>query len=137
MEIFSDARVVAPLIKTAEIHAAANPDSTFLYVFSHPTRHGYYPQVRTRWRRIGVGVGVGVDPYYSVSLSVGFSYLDVWFCPRRRDSLRSWDALGWGYIPHEAQLHQRRKGSRRNHNELLVQFCTDRVSNVINDDLLN
>ena len=44
MEMFSDARVVAPVIQTAEIHSRANPDSTYLYVFTHPTRRGYYPQ---------------------------------------------------------------------------------------------
>jgi hypothetical protein len=46
LDIFTDAKVVSPVIRTARIHSKANKSSTFLYVFEHSTKHGYYSQVR-------------------------------------------------------------------------------------------
>ena len=44
---FSDARVAAPLLKSATIHGEhGNIGNTFLYVFQHVTKYGYYPEVR-------------------------------------------------------------------------------------------
>ena len=45
LEIFSDAKVVAPLFKTAAIHAKAKPNSTFVYVFEHTTKFGHFSEV--------------------------------------------------------------------------------------------
>ena len=45
--ISSDARVAAPLLKSATIHGEhGNIGNTFLYVFQHVTKYGYYPEVR-------------------------------------------------------------------------------------------
>ena len=46
---FSDARVAAPLVKSATIHGEhGNIGNTFLYVFQHVTKYGYYPEVRKK-----------------------------------------------------------------------------------------
>ena len=42
LDIFSDARVVAPLMKTANQHSL-NQRASFMYIFKHVTQHGYYP----------------------------------------------------------------------------------------------
>ena len=45
----SDARVAAPLVKSATIHGEhGNIGNTFLYVFQHVTKYGYYPEVRKK-----------------------------------------------------------------------------------------
>ena len=45
--VFSDARVAAPLVKSATMHGEhGNIGNTFLYVFQHVTKYGYYPEVR-------------------------------------------------------------------------------------------
>lgn len=44
LDILSDARVAAPVVKTAELHAEANR-SSYLYVFTHRTKNGNYPAV--------------------------------------------------------------------------------------------
>ena len=47
LDIFSDARVVAPVLKTASLHAEAiGARRAYLYVFEHVTKKGYYPEVR-------------------------------------------------------------------------------------------
>ena len=43
---FSDARVAAPLIKSASLHREHGSGNTFLYVFQHVTKLGYFPEVR-------------------------------------------------------------------------------------------
>ena len=46
LAIFSDARVSAPVVKTASLHAEGKePNQAYLYVFRHVTKKGYYPQV--------------------------------------------------------------------------------------------
>ena len=45
LEVFNDAKVVAPIILTAVIHSRANPGHTFLYKFDHVTENGYYDKV--------------------------------------------------------------------------------------------
>ena len=46
LSIFSDARVSAPVVKTASLHAEGKePNQAYLYVFKHVTKKGYYPQV--------------------------------------------------------------------------------------------
>ena len=46
---YSDARVAAPLVKSATIHGEhGNIGNTFLYVFQHVTKYGYYPEVRKK-----------------------------------------------------------------------------------------
>ena len=46
---YSDARIAAPLIKSATMHGEhGNIGNTFLYVFQHVTKYGYYPEVRKR-----------------------------------------------------------------------------------------
>ena len=43
------ARVAAPLVKSATIHGEhGNIGNTFLYVFQHVTKYGYYPEVRKK-----------------------------------------------------------------------------------------
>lgn len=44
LAMFSDARVAAPVIQTAASHASKNLGNTFLYVFQHVTKYGYYPE---------------------------------------------------------------------------------------------
>lgn len=44
LDILSDARVAAPVVRTAELHADANR-SSFLYVFTHRTKASNYPAV--------------------------------------------------------------------------------------------
>lgn len=46
LEILSDARVAAPLLQTGIYHSRANP-STYMYLFSHISKAGDYPNVRT------------------------------------------------------------------------------------------
>ena len=49
LDIFSDARVVAPVLKAASLHAEAmGAKPAYLYVFQHITKKGYYPQVRNK-----------------------------------------------------------------------------------------
>lgn len=43
LDIFSDARVVAPLMKTANQHSNNNR-SSYMYIFEHVTQNGYFPQ---------------------------------------------------------------------------------------------
>jgi neuroligin len=43
LDIFSDARVVAPLVRSANLHSN-NQKSSYVYVFEHSTENGYYPQ---------------------------------------------------------------------------------------------
>ncbi len=46
LDIFSDARVAAPVLKAASMHAEAKePNQAYLYVFKHVTKKGYYPEV--------------------------------------------------------------------------------------------
>ena len=45
LEVFNDAKVVAPIILTAVIHSKANPGHTFLYKFDHVTENGFYDKV--------------------------------------------------------------------------------------------
>ena len=45
LEVFNDAKIVAPVIMTAMIHSRANPGHTFLYKFDHVTMNGYYDKV--------------------------------------------------------------------------------------------
>ena len=47
LEALSDARVVAPAVLTADLHAAVTPNRSFLYVFDYQTKYGDYQQVRT------------------------------------------------------------------------------------------
>ena len=42
LDIFSDARVVAPLVREANLHSN-NQKSSYVYVFEHSTENGYYP----------------------------------------------------------------------------------------------
>lgn len=42
LDIFSDARVVSPLMKTANQHSR-NHRASYMYIFQHITQHGYYP----------------------------------------------------------------------------------------------
>lgn len=44
LEILSDARVAAPLLQTGVYHARVNP-STYMYLFSHISKAGDYPNV--------------------------------------------------------------------------------------------
>lgn len=44
LEILSDARVAAPLLQTGIFHARVNP-STYMYLFSHISKAGDYPNV--------------------------------------------------------------------------------------------
>lgn len=47
LAIFSDARVAAPLVKAASLHAEAKEtNQAYLYVFKHVTKKGYYPEVK-------------------------------------------------------------------------------------------
>ena len=43
LDIFSDARVVAPVLKSANLHSN-NRKSSYMYIFQHTTRHGFYPE---------------------------------------------------------------------------------------------
>ena len=43
LEIFSDARVVAPLVRAANLQSDSERAS-YLYVFKHTTEAGYYPE---------------------------------------------------------------------------------------------
>ena len=43
LDIFSDARVVAPVLKSANLHSN-NRKSSYMYIFKHTTRHGFYPE---------------------------------------------------------------------------------------------
>lgn len=44
LSIFSDARVAAPIVKSALAHGElGNVGNTYLYVFQHVTKYGYYP----------------------------------------------------------------------------------------------
>ena len=43
LEIFSDARVVAPLVRAANLQSNSERAS-YLYVFKHTTEAGYYPE---------------------------------------------------------------------------------------------
>ena len=46
LSIFSDARVAAPVLKAASLHAdAREANQAFLYVFKHITKKGYYTDV--------------------------------------------------------------------------------------------
>lgn len=46
LSIFSDARVAAPVIKSAILHSEHNNiGNTYLYVFQHVTKYGYFPEV--------------------------------------------------------------------------------------------
>ena len=42
LDIFSDARVVAPLLRAANLHSG-NQRASYLYIFDHVTQNGYYP----------------------------------------------------------------------------------------------
>ena len=42
LDMFSDARVVAPLLRTASRHSS-NQRASYLYILDHVTEHGYYP----------------------------------------------------------------------------------------------
>lgn len=44
LEVLSDARVVAPVLQTGVYHARVNP-STYMYLFSHISKAGDYPNV--------------------------------------------------------------------------------------------
>ena len=47
LSILSDARVAAPVLQTAKLHAKGSKHTnTFLYVFKHVTKYGHYPEVR-------------------------------------------------------------------------------------------
>ena len=46
LDIFSDARVAAPVLKAASLHAEAKEtNQAYLYVFKHVTKKGYYSEV--------------------------------------------------------------------------------------------
>ena len=46
LSILSDARVAAPVLQTARLHAKSSKHTnTFLYVFKHVTKYGHYPEV--------------------------------------------------------------------------------------------
>ena len=46
LDIFSDARVAAPLMKAASLHAEAREaNQAYLYLFKHVTKKGYYSEV--------------------------------------------------------------------------------------------
>lgn len=47
LEVLSDARVAAPLFQTGIYHSRANP-STYMYLFSHISKAGDYPNVSHR-----------------------------------------------------------------------------------------
>ncbi|XP_034232919.1 neuroligin-1-like [Thrips palmi] len=44
LEALSDARVVAPAVLTADLHAAVTPNRTYIYVFDYQTKFGDYQQ---------------------------------------------------------------------------------------------
>ena len=46
LDILSDARVAAPVVRTAQLHADVNR-GTFFYVFTHRTKARNYPAVST------------------------------------------------------------------------------------------
>ena len=49
LEIVSDARLVAPLVKMAELHSKVNPKS-YLYWFTHKTQFGDYAEVSSFYK---------------------------------------------------------------------------------------
>ena len=52
LSIFSDARVAAPIVKSALAHGElGNVGNTYLYVFQHVTKYGYYPDKVRRMSR--------------------------------------------------------------------------------------
>jgi len=51
LEALSDARVVAPTVLTADLHAVASANRSFLYVFDYQTKYGDYQQVRYPYSR--------------------------------------------------------------------------------------
>ena len=51
LDIFSDARVAAPVLKAASLHAEAKEaNQAYLYVFKHVTKKGYYSEVSSIYR---------------------------------------------------------------------------------------
>lgn len=51
LEILSDARCAAPLLQTGIYHSRVNP-STYMYLFSHISKAGDYPNVSAVFRSV-------------------------------------------------------------------------------------
>lgn len=60
LEVLSDARVAAPLFQTGIYHSRVNP-STYMYLFSHISKAGDYPNVGFfLYHRNGISICMGI-----------------------------------------------------------------------------
>ena len=63
LDIFSDARVAAPVLKAASLHAEAKEaNQAYLYVFKHVTKKGYYSEVSSTDINLKCPFGVFKSP---------------------------------------------------------------------------
>ncbi|XP_063224027.1 neuroligin-2-like [Bacillus rossius redtenbacheri] len=101
MEALGDAQVVAPVVRTADLHAAAPRRRPYLYVFEYQTKYGDYPQ------RQGCVHGEELAYLFGAPLVGGFAHFPRNYTKAElllaETVMTYWSSFAWSGNPNEPQ----------------------------------